>query len=127
MAGPLYCDAGDCGGYADVLVSQIADGTTLAWCNSHFVQMCAAIAESTVQAEADDAAAEALARLGAEPEAEAFPTSSESSDAGDQHDGSRSTPVSEPAEPLTGQDDATGEAQAPSVVPGSAGRSKRAG
>jgi len=79
----IFCDATDCGTYADVLVSQLANGDTMAWCGTHFVQMCAAVAESTVNAEADEAAAEALTKLGeTEAAAAVFPSSPESSSAG---------------------------------------------
>ena len=76
----LVCDASGCGGYADVLVSQIANGETVALCGSHYVQACLAVAESQVQSEVDTADAEALARLG-NPPAPDFPSPPEPSGA----------------------------------------------
>lgn len=79
----LHCDASDCPSYADVLVSRIANGDTLAWCDQHFVQMCMAVADSMVQTEVDATDADALTRLGVQPEEPpTFPIPPESSDAG---------------------------------------------
>lgn len=127
MAGPLYCDATDCGEFADVIVSRIANGDTMAWCDPHFVQMCQAVADSMVQAEVDATDAEALARLGAEADAEVFPSSTTSSDAGDPAAGQPLPPDSEPAEPDRGEDGETDASEAPRAVPAGRGRSSRAG
>lgn len=127
MAGPLYCDATDCGEFADVIVSRIANGETMAWCDPHFVQMCQAVADSMVQAEVDATDAEALARLGGEADPEVFPTSTSSSVAGDPAAGQPSPPDSEPVEPVRGQDEGTDVSEAPRAVPAGRGRSSRAG
>lgn len=127
MANPLHCDATDCPDWADVLVSRIANGETLAWCDAHFVQMCEAVASAAAQPEADEADAEALRRLGAAADAEAFPSSVASSDADDPPGESRSTLASAPAEPVAGEDGGAGDDEAPKAVPGGHGRSGLAG
>jgi len=98
MAQPIHCDAHNREHLADVLVSQIANGDTAAFCFAGYIDVCRALVADVEaqaaevakvieaeaiesgaadQAEADAAAAEAAARLGtapflaAEPEAQA--------------------------------------------------------
>ena len=44
MAQPIYCDWEGCDEPADVMVSQLANGDTLAWCNPHWGQVLLAMA-----------------------------------------------------------------------------------
>lgn len=99
MAAPIHCDYAGCPELADTLVSAIATGDVSAWCGPHFVTMCQAVAASVVDQEADAAAAEAEARLADVEAPPEFPTSPESSDAGDP-------PAGEPGSGPDGPDQA---------------------
>ncbi|MHB1853470.1 MAG: hypothetical protein ACYCS2_00240 [Acidimicrobiales bacterium] len=52
MANPIYCDATGCDAPADQMLSHIATGDVLAFCNEHFVGFCIKMAENA-QAEMD--------------------------------------------------------------------------
>ena len=127
MAQPLTCDATDCTAYADVLVSRLANGETLAWCDPHFVQMCQAVADSLVQAEVDETDAEALRRLGADADPATFPTPPESSGGDDRAAGPPTQPDSAPERPDAAMETTPDPIAAPEPVPGGRGRSGRAG
>lgn len=64
MAQPIHCDAEGEHHLADVLVSRIANGETLAWCDPHYIDVCRAIIEAVDAAEREAADADALGRLG---------------------------------------------------------------
>lgn len=83
MAQPIQCDAQGEPHLADLIVTRIATGETLAWCDPDYVVVCRAIAEAVDEAERDQAAAEAATRLGAVTAPSVPPTSGESSSAGD--------------------------------------------
>ena len=66
MAQAIRCDIqGEPDHLADVLVSQIANGDTTAWCFTHYVAVCQAVLDSAAEAEAQaaQAAQEAADRL----------------------------------------------------------------
>lgn len=65
MAQPIHCDAQGESHLADVLVSNLHDGSTTGWCAAHLVEWCAAVASQAAEAEAAQVAAEAEARLAA--------------------------------------------------------------
>lgn len=71
MAQPVHCDfTGQESHLADVLVSQIANGDTTAWCFTHYVDVCQAVLDTAQAAVAEAAQAdqEATARLeGSQP------------------------------------------------------------
>lgn len=52
MAQPMHCDFTDCPNLGDVLTTQINDGTTMAWCFGHYVEVCREVVRAS-----DDAAA----------------------------------------------------------------------
>lgn len=108
MAQPMRCDWPDHGDVlADVLLSRLDDGSTMAWCGLHFVEACRSIVVEADLAAAGvppaatgdpiiDAAGQALAEAVDDDRAEARaaarieavavpPMSPESSDAGAQH------------------------------------------
>jgi len=66
MAQAVHCDhQGSDTHLADVLVSQLANGDTTAWCFTHYVDVCQAVLDTVAatEAEAAQAAADANARL----------------------------------------------------------------
>ena len=108
MATPIHCDYTDCGELADVMVSRLADGQTLAWCDPHFLAMSVAIAEAAAQAEADATAAQAEERLGGVADPAEPPTSAASSDAGDPPAEPPTNAVDGPPRPARRQSTRTG-------------------
>lgn len=87
MASPIHCDVHGQAHLADVLVSQLASGDTMAACSEGYLELCRAfVAQAEAQAaaaEADATAADAADRL----EAAGPLSSGESSDAADQPPG----------------------------------------
>ena len=83
MAHDIHCDVHDREHLADVLVTQLADGTTFAACAAGYAAMCQAIVDAANAQEQDDAAAEAERRLGHLGPPDPFPTSPASSPADD--------------------------------------------
>ena len=69
MATPIPCDWDGCDGLADVLVSDITNGDGNGWCGPHYVEVCRqvvhAVDDAAATAEAQEADAQALARLAA--------------------------------------------------------------
>ena len=103
MAQPIHCDYQGEPHLADTLVSRIANGETLAWCDPHYVEVCRAIADAVGDAEAAAADAEALARLEGENPASVPPTSPESSAVGDPPAEPPTNDVDGPARPKRGR------------------------
>ena len=115
MAQLIHCDYTDCPALADVLISRIANGETMAWCDDHYLEMSAAIVAAAeaiaagmdpgqlgnpVLADAADhmvgeaAADDAASRLESLPaQRPAFPTSPESSAADDPAPGPPTKPA----------------------------------
>lgn len=107
MAQPITCDVHGNEHIADVLVSQLANGSTFAACADGYLEMCRAVVAGAGPSEADIADADALARLDAAGAGSSFPTSPSSSDAGEA-----------PAEPPTSAVDDPGSLQsAPGPAP----------
>lgn len=77
MAQPIQCDLHNLAHLADVLVTRLDDGETVAACDAAYVEMCRQIVEQIDGAEREAADAEALARLGAWPEGVPAPGSPE--------------------------------------------------
>lgn len=90
------CDVHDGTHYADVLVSKLDTGDTMAVCGPAYLDLCRAMVDASVQAEVDATDAEALARLGVPDETTAFPTPQESSDADDPPGASHGDAPDEP-------------------------------
>lgn len=65
MAQPIHCDGPGDQHPADVMLSMLVDGTTMAWCMTHYVDAARMLVEMTDAPGPDDQAAEdaALARL----------------------------------------------------------------
>lgn len=84
MAQPVHCDIqGQEPHLADVLVSQIANGDTTAWCFTHYVDVCQAVLDTARETAAEAARTdqEAEARLeGAQPGAGEEPVHPEAGD-----------------------------------------------
>lgn len=90
MAQPITCDVHERQHLADVLVSQIATGDTMAACGPGYLELCRALVEAADAPEVEASTADALARLEGVVSDAGLPTSPESSAADDQ-----------PAEPPT--------------------------
>lgn len=65
MANAIHCDVHGQAHLADVLVSQLANGETMAACSAGYLELCRAFVAASDQAEADQVAAEAADRLAA--------------------------------------------------------------
>lgn len=63
MAQTILCDYTGCGELADVIVSNLENGETVAWCGPHYIEAAIAIADSVANGEADQAAAAAESAL----------------------------------------------------------------
>lgn len=116
MAQLIRCDYQGCAEIADVLVSRIINGETVAWCDPHYLEMCQAIVGAVAQAEADQAAADAEARLAAAHPPTNPPTSGGSSDADDP-------PAGRPTKPADGRKAARGPRTPPRTAPAALGPS----
>lgn len=114
MAQLIHCDGTDCPELATVMVSTIANGDTLAWCDGHYVAMCQAIAEAIAAQEAEETDTDAIARLDRLAAPPPFPTSPESSGEGAADPGQPGRPARGRARSGTGSD-ATPE---PNAAPG---------
>lgn len=66
MAQTIHCDYDGCDEPYDMMVSRQADGETTAWCDGHFLWFCETVVAAAAQSEADQAAAEAEAKLAAQ-------------------------------------------------------------
>lgn len=72
MAQTIRCDYTECPELADVIVSNLENGETVAWCGPHYIEAAIAIADSVASAEADQAAAGAERALEAAGQAPAL-------------------------------------------------------
>lgn len=131
MGQPIHCDYAGEPHLADVMITRIANGETLAWCDEHYVEVCRAIAEAVDGQERAQADAAALAALGAAPAGDGPPTSPGSSDAGDPPAVPPTAPDSGPPKRVrhSGASPSTGEAPEPNLGatddPGEAGSAPR--
>lgn len=113
MATPIPCDFEGCDQLADILISDIANGGGYGWCGPHYLAVARAMIEAAdgaaAKAEADQADADAVARIEALGDP-ADPTGSDaSSDVDDPPGGEPGTPVDELLAELDPEDERPSE------------------
>lgn len=114
MAQPIHCDwTGHLDALADVMVTNMANGDTSAWCFPHYVEVCRATVETFDQGVAEAEAAEVAQRLeGVTPPPDAEPGSS-AGDGEAEAEPSTDEPEGAAPEAAPGDSEATEPAAAP--------------
>jgi len=112
---------------ADVMFTRIANGETVAACESGFVEFCVGIASMAADAEAQETDNDAVARLDAVAPAPDFPSSREWSSEGTPAAGQPMPPDSEPDAPEVEQVTTPDAMAAPEPDSGAQARSRRKG